>query len=79
MNWATNFAVSVDPAHGKEWLELMTPRSVGLILKSIKSNFKFVRLTTAVATFSARSDCLQICAKMQVNHQANVLVNATSP
>lgn len=43
MNWATNFAVSVDPAHGKAWAELMTPRSVGLILKSIKSDYKFVR------------------------------------
>ncbi|KAI3395683.1 hypothetical protein diail_980 [Diaporthe ilicicola] len=41
VNWATNFASHVDPAHRREWLELMTPRSVGLILKSIRVDFKF--------------------------------------
>ncbi|ROV88648.1 hypothetical protein VMCG_10321 [Cytospora schulzeri] len=41
VNWVTNFALHVDPAHRKEWSELMTPKSVGLILKSIKSDFKF--------------------------------------
>lgn len=42
VNWATNFAVNVDPAHRREWAELMTPKSVGLIMKSIKADFKFV-------------------------------------
>lgn len=41
VNWVTNFAVHVDPAHRREWSELMTPKSVGFILKSIKSDFKF--------------------------------------
>ncbi|ROV93117.1 hypothetical protein VSDG_07361 [Cytospora chrysosperma] len=41
VNWVTNFAVRVDPAHGREWAELMTPKAVGLILKSIKTDFKF--------------------------------------
>ncbi|KAJ0108137.1 hypothetical protein J7T55_007256 [Diaporthe amygdali] len=41
VNWMTNFANHVDPAHRREWAELMTPRSVGLILKSIKVDFKF--------------------------------------
>ncbi|KUI71699.1 hypothetical protein VM1G_06758 [Cytospora mali] len=41
VNWVTNFAVHVDPAHYKEWSDLMTPKSVGLILKSIKSDYKF--------------------------------------
>lgn len=43
VNWATNFAVNVDPAHRLAWADLMTPKSVGLIMKSIKSDFKFVR------------------------------------
>lgn len=43
VNWATNFAVNVDPGHRRAWAELMTPKSVGLIMKSIKSDFKFVR------------------------------------
>lgn len=41
VNWATNFAVNVDPAHRREWAELMTPKGVGLILKSIRVDFKF--------------------------------------
>lgn len=41
VNWVTNFAVHVDPAHRKEWAELMTPTSIGLILKSIKTDYKF--------------------------------------
>lgn len=42
VNWVTNFAVHVDPAHGDQWRELMTPRSTGLILRSLKADFKFV-------------------------------------
>lgn len=44
VNWATNFAVNADPTHRRAWAELMTPKSVGLIMKSIKSDFKFVCL-----------------------------------
>lgn len=44
VNWATNFAVNVDPGNRRAWAELMTPKSVGLIMKSIKSDFKFVCL-----------------------------------
>ncbi|KAL1872660.1 hypothetical protein Daus18300_004206 [Diaporthe australafricana] len=42
VNWATDFAARArDPADRRAWEELMTPRSVGLILKSIKVDFKF--------------------------------------
>ncbi|PSR83345.1 thioesterase-like superfamily-domain-containing protein [Coniella lustricola] len=41
VNWATHFAVNADPAHAREWAELMTPKSTGLIMKSIKADFKF--------------------------------------
>ncbi|RAR13261.1 Thioesterase/thiol ester dehydrase-isomerase [Stemphylium lycopersici] len=40
VNWTLNFAAS-DPKHKAEWLELMTPKSVGLILRSIKTDYKF--------------------------------------
>ncbi|KAF1946571.1 hypothetical protein EJ02DRAFT_450310 [Clathrospora elynae] len=40
VNWTLNFAAS-DPKHKAEWMELMTPRSVGLILRSIKTDYKF--------------------------------------
>ena len=43
VNWITNFAVHVDPAHRRQWRELMTPVSTGLIMKSLKADFKFVR------------------------------------
>jgi hypothetical protein len=42
VNWTRNFAVDIDPKHRKEWTELMTPKSLGLILRSITTNYKFV-------------------------------------
>lgn len=44
MNWITNFAVHADAAHRKQWSELMTPKSVGLIMRTLKCEFKFVRV-----------------------------------
>jgi hypothetical protein len=41
VNWTLNFAAN-DPKHKAEWMELMTPKSVGLILRSIKTDYKFV-------------------------------------
>lgn len=43
-----NFAAS-DPQHRAEWMQLMTPESVGLILRSIKTDYKFVSIGTLVA------------------------------
>lgn len=45
VNWATHFAAAArahggDPEHARRWAELMTPRSVGLILKSIRVDYK---------------------------------------
>ncbi|CAE7210045.1 hypothetical protein CFE70_009258 [Pyrenophora teres f. teres 0-1] len=40
VNWTLNFAAS-DPQHKAEWMELMTPMSIGLILRSIKTDYKF--------------------------------------
>ncbi|KAF2011736.1 hypothetical protein BU24DRAFT_355025 [Aaosphaeria arxii CBS 175.79] len=40
VNWALNFARQ-DPTHKEGWLQLMTPLSVGLILRSIRTDYKF--------------------------------------
>ncbi|KAM7218277.1 hypothetical protein V8F06_006340 [Rhypophila decipiens] len=41
VNWITNFSVHVDPAHREQWAELMSPKAIGLIMRSLKSDFKF--------------------------------------
>jgi len=41
--WAYNIATLLDPAHGDEWSEMWTPKGVGMILKSMRTDFKFVR------------------------------------
>ncbi|KAH8727257.1 thioesterase-like superfamily-domain-containing protein [Phaeosphaeriaceae sp. PMI808] len=40
VNWTRNFAAS-DPEHETQWMELMTPKGVGLILRSITTDYKF--------------------------------------
>lgn len=42
VNWANNYAVHFDPSHRREWAELSTPRGVGMILRSIRTDYKFV-------------------------------------
>lgn len=41
INWAQNFANHIDPKHKKEWSELWTPKGDGLILRSMKTDYKF--------------------------------------
>lgn len=41
VNWATNFGLHIDPENGHKWKQLMTPKAVGLILKSIRVDYKF--------------------------------------
>ncbi|KAK0652863.1 thioesterase-like superfamily-domain-containing protein [Cercophora newfieldiana] len=41
VNWITNFAVHVDPAHREAWRDLMSPKATGLIMRSLKADFKF--------------------------------------
>lgn len=38
-----NFTAAVDAQYKQAWIDLMTPKAVGLILKSIKTDYKFVR------------------------------------
>ncbi|WEW57661.1 hypothetical protein PRK78_003128 [Emydomyces testavorans] len=42
VNWTHNFAVYHDHVHEKQWLELIASTGIGLILKSIKIDYKFV-------------------------------------
>jgi acyl-CoA thioesterase FadM len=46
VNWALNFAAS-DPEHKAEWKELIAPTGIGLILRSIRTDYKFVSSATA--------------------------------
>ncbi|KAF2704232.1 hypothetical protein K504DRAFT_462804 [Pleomassaria siparia CBS 279.74] len=41
VNWTMNFANVLDPLHKAEWMSLMTPKDIGLILRSIKTEYKF--------------------------------------
>ncbi|KAF2174743.1 hypothetical protein K469DRAFT_770461 [Zopfia rhizophila CBS 207.26] len=41
VNWTLNFANALDPAHKAEWRQLMTNSGIGLILRSIRTDFKF--------------------------------------
>ncbi|KAH6982678.1 thioesterase-like superfamily-domain-containing protein [Ilyonectria destructans] len=41
VNFLRSFAAHSNPEHRQEWIDLMTPRSVGLILRSITTDFKF--------------------------------------
>lgn len=50
MNWAWNYAVHIDPEHKKEWSELWTSKGDGLILKSIRTDYKFVSPPLCVVT-----------------------------
>ncbi|KAK8079136.1 hypothetical protein PG994_002943 [Apiospora phragmitis] len=40
VNWIRYFA-NVNPSHASDWRDLMNPRGVGLIMKSIKADYKF--------------------------------------
>lgn len=42
INFMRNLAVHVDPTHRKQWTELCSSTGIGLILRSIKVDYKFV-------------------------------------
>lgn len=48
VNWASNFALMTkDPSQKQAWNELCTPKGgVGLILRSIRTDYKFVCIET---------------------------------
>ncbi|KJZ78679.1 hypothetical protein HIM_02070 [Hirsutella minnesotensis 3608] len=40
VTWLTRFAATASPEQRPQWNELMTPRGIGLILRSIKTDYK---------------------------------------
>lgn len=42
VNYVQNIANAAQPEQREEWASLMTPRGIGLILASIKTDYKFV-------------------------------------
>lgn len=54
VEWALKYAKFIDPAHRETWEELVTPKSIGLILKSIKTEYKFVCCPTHGEPFQMR-------------------------
>lgn len=45
VNWMRNLALHLDPAHKNDWPVIVNSAGLGLILKSIKVDYKFVCLS----------------------------------
>ena len=43
IEWARKYGRSIDPEHVEDWDGLMKPTKLGLILRKITTEFKFVR------------------------------------
>ncbi|PQE19047.1 thioesterase thiol ester dehydrase-isomerase protein [Rutstroemia sp. NJR-2017a WRK4] len=41
VQWVKNYAVHIDPENSRSWMETLTPRGDGLILRSIKTFYRF--------------------------------------
>lgn len=57
VDWFGKIATFVDPAHAKEWREMITPKGDGLILRKITTEFKFV--STSVLRAGSLTDIRQ--------------------
>ncbi|KAK2606014.1 hypothetical protein QQS21_003531 [Conoideocrella luteorostrata] len=40
VNWVTSFASHAPPSERQQWVDIMSPRGIGLILKSIRTDYK---------------------------------------
>ncbi|KAK1959847.1 hypothetical protein LY78DRAFT_662945 [Colletotrichum sublineola] len=40
-NWLRNFATTIDPEHADHWNAFLSPRDIGLIMRSMKTDYKF--------------------------------------
>lgn len=43
VNWTRNIGLHIDPANKDKWTNLLSSKGIGLILRSIKVDYKFVR------------------------------------
>lgn len=41
VQWTQNYALHIDPGNKTKWMQLCTPLGIGMILKSIKIDYKF--------------------------------------
>ena len=44
VNWTRNIGIHIDQTNKKKWLDLLSSKGIGLILRSIKVDYKFVSL-----------------------------------
>ena len=51
VKWAQNYAVHIDPGHKEEWSELWTSTGDGMILRSMRTDYKFVSLALFITHF----------------------------
>lgn len=57
VNWfANHYREEADAGRQTQWRDLMSPRGIGLILRSIKTDYKFVSQTCLIWSFSTRDD-----------------------
>lgn len=47
VNWVTSFASYAPSEERQQWMDIMSPKGIGLILKSIKTDYKLVSLYNA--------------------------------
>lgn len=47
VNWTRNIGLHIDPANKDKWTNLLSSKGIGLILRSIKVDYKFVRDSAA--------------------------------
>lgn len=51
VNWTRNIGMHIDAANREKWFNLLNSRGIGLILRSIKVDYKFVSQSTIHALF----------------------------
>lgn len=51
INWAQRYATDLDLKHADQWRELWTSKGNGLILRSIRTDFKFVKTLFSAQAF----------------------------
>lgn len=59
VNYFVNFSQAVQAEQKQAWIDLMTPKGTGLILKSIKTDYKFVR-TLSLLTFDIQGNSKEV-------------------
>lgn len=59
IEWVQKYARYIDPTHAQEWVDLVSPKGDGLILRKITTDFKFVSIVRFLFA-AGREDQTQI-------------------